>query len=204
MSQPRTILTRTRAALPRALVLVAALATPVALAACGGKSSTNAAASEQASERDAEARFAKFAKCLREHGVHASVSPAAGEGVGLKVQGKEGAVGPQSMEAAQRACKQFQPPEKKVHVSPQEQVAHEEAVRKFATCMRGHGIDVHASAAGGGIQIGIRAKPGGGGPNPESPAFQAAQKSCQTLLPRKGGLLRGSAPAPGGAVPSGG
>lgn len=207
MPQPRTIGARVRAILLGALAAATALAAVLALAACGGKS-PSAAASEQANERNAEARFAEFAKCLREHGVNASTGPEpGGQGVGIRVQGTRGsAKGPQQMEAAQRACKRFQPPEQKVHLSPQEQVAHEEAVRKFATCMRAHGIDVHASAAGGGIQVSIRAKPGSGGPNPESPAFQAAQTACRSLLPLKGAPPLGASRTggPGKAPSSGG
>ena len=51
--------------------------------------------------------------------------------------------------------------------------------------MREHGVDIHASTSGGGVQIRIHS--GAGGPNPESPSFQAAQKACQRLLPFKGG-----------------
>jgi hypothetical protein len=53
--------------------------------------------------------------------------------------------------------------------------------------MREHGINVHAETSGGLFRIGVHAGPGSGGPNPESPAFQAAQKACQGLLPFKGG-----------------
>ena len=62
---------------------------------------------------------------------------------------------------------------------------NEEKLVKFAKCMREHGINVHASTAGGGVRIGIEGGPGRG-PNPQSPAFQAAQKACQGLLPFKG------------------
>jgi hypothetical protein len=102
---------------------------------------------------------------------------------------------PSAMDAAQNACKRYQPSARKENLSPQEKVAREEAVQKFAKCMREHGINVHASTAGGGVQIGIQGGPGAGGPNPESPAFQAAQKACQGLLPFKGG---GPGGAPGG------
>ena len=69
----------------------------------------------------------------------------------------------------------------KVNLSPQEKVQHEEAVLKFAKCMREHGVDVHASAASGGIQIRIHAGPGSRGPNPESPAFQSGAESLLRL-----------------------
>lgn len=50
----------------------------------------------------------------------------------------------------------------------------------FARCMRGHGVpNFPDPSSGGGIQIGP-------GLNPQSPAFQAAQKACGKLLPAGG------------------
>jgi hypothetical protein len=195
MSQSSSIPSRVRAALSRALAVAATGIVAAALLACGGsKSPANAAASEQSRERGAEAKLADFARCMREHGIDASTAPGpGGQGVGLKVSGKSGA-GPQTMEAAQRACKRYQPEPKKINFSPQEKVAREEAVLKFAKCMREHGIEVHASTAGGGLQIRIHPSAGSAGPNPESPAFQGAQKSCQGLLPFKGKGPPGAAP----------
>jgi hypothetical protein len=153
----------------------------VLLAACGGSSSSSGSA--QAKEQRAEVKFADFAKCLREHGVNATASVApGGEGHALKVQGAGGAA---NMEAAQKACKQYQPEEEKVNLSPQQKVEQAEAVEKFARCMRQHGIEVHASSAEGRVSIQIHGK-AGAGPNPGSPAFQKAQNSCQKLLPFKG------------------
>jgi hypothetical protein len=202
MSDPLSPSSRIRAALARSLVLAAALAAAVALVACGGSNTgTNAAASEQAKERNAEAKLAQFAKCLREHGIETQTSSSAGhQGFGIRVKDKTGA-GREQMEAAQRACQKYRPSPEKVNVSPQEKVAREEAVQKFAKCMREHGIEVHASTSGGTIQIGARGAPGSG-PNPESPAFQSAQKACQGLLPFKGSAK--GVPGPGAAVGVGG
>jgi hypothetical protein len=132
---------------------------------------------------------------MREHGVTNFPNPEIGAGgqVGLKVKGGPGSLGasPQTMEAAQKACQHFaEGLEPKM--TPQEKVEREEAVQKFAKCMREHGIDVHAQTSGGAIRIGVHAGPGSGGPNPESPAFQAAQKACQGLLPFKGGHPSGA------------
>ncbi len=125
---------------------------------------------------------ADFAKCLREHGVLASASPGpGGEGQAIKVRGG----GRAKMEAAQKACKKYQPEAQKINLSPQQKVERAEAVEKFAKCMREHGIEVHASSSEGRISIQIHGQPGAG-PNPESPAFQKAQGSCQKLLPFKG------------------
>jgi hypothetical protein len=164
-------------------VLCVALAS-LLLAACGGSTPKAAATHEN------EEKLVKFARCLREHGVNVSTSTGTGGGQ-LRVNGAS----PSAMEAAQNACKRYQPSAGKENETPQEKVAREEAVLKFAKCMREHGITVHASTAGGGVRIGIEAK--GGGPNPESPAFQAAQKACQGLLPFKGGPGKGPGSGPG-------
>jgi hypothetical protein len=164
------------------LTVLCVAAASLLLAACGGSSpsSTSSAASEQ----QAEVKFADFARCLREHGIEATTAGGpGGEGHGLRIKGTGG---PAKMEAAQKACKKYQPEPQKLNLSPQEKVEHAEAVEKFAKCMREHGIEVHASSSEGRVSIRINGKPGGGGPNPESPAFQKAQQSCQALLPFKG------------------
>jgi hypothetical protein len=182
------------------LIVLCIAAASLLLAACGGSSpASNAPSTERSQEQKAEVKFADFAKCLREHGVNAEVGSPGGGGHGLKVS--PGSGGPGQFEAAQKACARYRPEEKKVNLSPQEKVEHEEEVQKFAKCMREHGIKVEASTAGGGIQIRIHGHPGSeGGPNPESPTFQAAQKACQGLFPGpKGASKSGAPPGPGGA-----
>jgi hypothetical protein len=166
------------------LAVLGAVAVSVILAACGGSSPASSAAGNEQSKE--ETKFADFAKCLREHGVHAETLTHPGGGHGLKVS--PGSGGRQQFEAAQNACQRYQPKPQTVNLSPQERVEHEEAVQKFAKCMREHGIKVEASAQGGGVSIHIHAHPGAeGAPNPESPAFQSAQQACQKFLPFKGG-----------------
>jgi hypothetical protein len=186
MSKPAPIRSRIRPALPRLLAVAAAVTAVPALAACGGsKSPANAAAAERSREIQDEAKLARFAKCMREHGVEAKPSSGPGhQSLGIRVSGKAGA-GRQTLEIAQRACKQYQPQPKKVNLSPQEKVAQEEAVLKFAKCMREHGVKVHASASDGRVQLQVGGPGASSGPNPESPSFQAAQKACQSLLPFK-------------------
>lgn len=175
---------RARTATLRLAAALAMLAAGMVLLACGSsKPGADAAASEQARERSDEVKAAEFAKCLREHGMDATAG-AGGGGFRLQVRPKAG-TGPQTMEAAQKACRKYQPEPKKVHLSPQEKVQREEAVLKFAKCMREHGVDIHAGVQGGGISIRVHGRPGSG-PNPESPAFQAAQKACSGYLPFKG------------------
>jgi hypothetical protein len=163
------------------LATIGAIAATLLLAACGGSSS-----SPKSSAATAADNALSFSKCMREHGVKNFPNPEiSGSRVSLRVKsGGPGGieVSPQTMEAAQSACRHFQPAEQ-TNISPQEKVAHQEAVLKFAKCMREHGIEVHASTVGGGVQIQIHRGTGSVGPNPESPAFQAAQKGCQGLLP---------------------
>ncbi|MGO9490502.1 MAG: hypothetical protein ACLQBB_15945 [Solirubrobacteraceae bacterium] len=206
MSQPRGTPSRAQPVLVRVLVPVAALLAGLALVACGSATSaTNLAATEQASEREAETRFADFARCLREHGLEANTaSGPGGKGFGLRIGSKPG-TGPQKMEAAQKACQKYRPEPRKINLSPQEKVKREEEVLKFAKCMREHGIDLHAEVIGGAIRIGVHGGPGSG-PNPESPSFQAAQKGCSGFLPFKGGPGKGVPPpkGAGGEGPSSG
>jgi hypothetical protein len=180
-----------------------AIAAALTLAACGGSESpANAAAGERAQEQSAEVRFQDFAKCLREHGVNAEAISHPGSGHGLKVG--PGSSGPAGMEAAEKACARYRPAPKAVNLSPQQRVEREEAVQKFARCMREHGIKVQATAKGGGVQIAIHAKAGGNeGPDPESPAFRQAQATCQKLLPG-GGPGGGPKGGPKSFAPAGG
>ena len=189
------------------LVALALVSTGVALSACGASSPQSAAASE----REAETKLADFARCLREHGIHAETSAGPNGGHGLKVEGPGpgGGPGQQTMQAAQKACARYRPEPKKLNLSPQQKVEDEEKVQKFARCMREHGIKVEVSTQGGGVQIGIHSHAGSGEPNPQSPGFQRAQESCQKLLPSPPGAKGGAAPlkstsrAPAGGSASG-
>jgi hypothetical protein len=194
MEPTRTIL------LPRALLAaLCLLAAGLALAACGGSSSPS---SDSGGSSDESAL--KFSKCMRENGVKNFPNPETSAGGATKLQFKvnKGEVSRQTMEAAQKACQHFQEEEAKEgpELSPRQKVEQEEAVEKFAKCMREHGIEVEAGTAGGGISVKI----GRGGPNPESPAFRSAQEACQGMLPGpkgEGGAVRA---APGGDTQAGG
>src|SRR5271170_7512544 len=96
------------------LTVLCVAAASLLLAACGGSSpsSTSSAAKEQ----QAEVKFADFAKCLREHGIEATAAAGpGGEGQGLRIKGANGAAGPAKMEAAQNACKKYQPEPQKLN-----------------------------------------------------------------------------------------
>jgi hypothetical protein len=193
--KPRGRRPRKRRATLRSLALpllaaAAALLAGALLAACGSSSADPSPASSQA---QAEAKFAEFAKCLREHGITAEAISHPGGGQGLKVSPGKAGAGPAVMEAAQKACERYRPQPKAVNLSPQQKVEREEQVEKFARCMREHGIKLEVTSSGGGVQIRLHAHAGEGGPIPESPGFKAAQTACQKLLP-----FKGVPPGPGG------
>lgn len=165
---------------PLALMAPAALAASVLLAACSGGSHNQSAASR---EQAAETKLADYARCMREHGFNAEVATLPTGGRGLKIRGRKSPIARGAAEAAERSCARYRPEPQTVNVSPQQKVEREEAVQRFAKCMREHGIEVEASAKGGNVQILLHGHPGSGGPNPESPAFQKAQSGCQKLLP---------------------
>ncbi len=184
------------------------LAVAALLAACGGSSSTDPPASRSAAlQEDA----LKFSKCMREHGIKNFPNPEFSEGhtqLHVKAGGPGGIeVAPQTMEAAQKACQHYQEA-LAPKLTPQERVQHEEALQKFAACMRKNGVHVEVQSAPGGGGVGIRVgqrSGGGGGANPESPSFQKAQEECQKLLPNKPGGFRGPGPlARSKRPPSGG
>jgi hypothetical protein len=179
--------------LARALVaLAAACAAAATLAACGGSSASPKAAAavrtaERKAEDKAETQFDDFARCLREHGINAEVRPG---GHGLKIMGGE----PAQMQAAEKACARYRPPEQRgpSRFSPQEKVELEDRLQRFAKCMREHGIEVEATVGTSGPQINIHP----GASKPGSPAFEAGQKACHGLLP----LPPGATPVPGGGA----
>jgi pyruvate/2-oxoglutarate dehydrogenase complex dihydrolipoamide acyltransferase (E2) component len=175
------------------------------LSACGGS------AAAPSGSPDVADNALKFSRCMREHGIKDFPDPAISGGkVTLKFTAKPGEPGsasPRTLEAAQNACRHFQAASQP-KLSPQEKVAREEAVLKFASCMREHGIDVHASAGQGGILMKIDGGRGASGPNPESPGFQAAQKACQGQFPITGAgpptTVKGAGPTSGASKGAGG
>ena len=173
--------------MPRlALALLSLLGAALLISACGGSAN-------DPTRTDPADRALAFSRCMRAHGVKDFPDPQVSSGGAVKLQFKAGSGSSDvsTMQKAQQACRHLIAAGQK-KLTPQERVQREEQVNKFARCMREHGVNIHASTEGGGVQI--RIHPGSGnGPNPESPSFQAAQKACQGLLPFKGG------PPPGGA-----
>jgi hypothetical protein len=105
---------------------------------------------------------------------------------GLRLAPPEG-ISPRKMEAADKECRKYleavTPPE----LSEAEKKEFKDAALANARCMREHGITNFPDPtfdSSGGAQIRIDRKMG---INPESPKFQAAQKECESTMPKLGG-----------------
>ena len=166
------------------LLVPCALASLV-LAACGGSGSKASASSSQGNEQ----QILNFTRCMREHGVNISTPKGPGGGP-INVTGTN----PQVMEAAQKACARYRPQGGPEKLSPAERAAREDQVQSFARCMRSHGVEVQAQTQGGAVRIGVHMNNA-----KENPAFQAAQKACESYLPKPpGGRAGGLKPGSGG------
>jgi len=196
------------------------------LAGCGGSSSSPGVAhlsSSTSSSSDAsggssssseggapsQQKLVAYSQCMRSHGVPEFPEPTEGK---LLVRssdhnGRVTGVNPQSsqFQVAQKACAKLAPNEGKPP-SPAQQAKMQEGALKFSQCMRTHGVpsfpDPEFSSSGGGVRVRIGGKGGPGGIDPNSPQFQAAQRACQSVVPKLPGAKGG--PAEGGAIGIGG
>jgi hypothetical protein len=165
--------------------MLALLAIP--LAGCGGGSAS-------ASGDNSDQARLNFARCMRSHGVNLP-DPTQGSDGGFR-QRVPGNIAPARMQAAMKACQKELPNGGPRNLSPEQQAKFRDAALKFARCMRSHGVNVPDPQVGGGGGF-LRLGPASG-VNPQSPAFQTAQKACRNLLPGPPGGGRRGGGAGGG------
>jgi hypothetical protein len=189
--------------------LLPALAATLAVAGCGssGKSTLNGAASQAGVG-------VQLADCIRAHGVPNFPDPTASDGGGVQIQASRSSGSGQSMtvngvsvnapafQSAMRACQRYMP-RGGGKLPPGGIATIRKTALKFAACMRSNGVpnfpdpQVQTGPNGG---VGVRIGGPGSGLNPQSPAFQRAQRQCRPLM----GLLGGPKGAPPGATGVGG
>ncbi|GAA2614567.1 hypothetical protein SMC26_24340 [Actinomadura fulvescens] len=173
-----------------ALAMVPMLA--LCLPACGGDGGGGANALPSSKKTDELTAMRAFAKCMRDNGINMSDPQTDGSGgVMTKVEGgsKEKGDSPDKMKAAEAKCRHLQPDGGKPPKRNPEEIAK---MRAFAKCMRERGIDMPDPDDNGRIERKVENKGKGGGPkeesigaNPESPKFQAAEKACGHLQPKR-------------------
>jgi hypothetical protein len=166
--------------------LAALIAAALPLAACGssgsnpsGAAGTNAAAPARYNQA------LQFAQCMRSHGVPNFPDPKANGNGGMQVESTPGSTkvngvsvnGP-AFQSAMQACRSKLP--NGGHPQPLS-AARRQQMLQFSQCMRAHGISgfPDPTFSGGGATLRIDKSTG---INPQSPAFQAAQKACGAPL----------------------
>ena len=169
-------------------IFLSLLAAGLGLAACGSsQANTNGSASAKASNAADASRALAFSQCMRSHGVSNFPDPPTSGGQfdiqvqrtpnGTSVNGAEvnGAV----FQSAMRACRSYLP--NGGHPTAAQTAKAKAQALAMSRCMRSHGVpnfpDPQFQSGGG---IGVRIS--GAGINPNSPAFQAAQRACGSIL----------------------
>jgi hypothetical protein len=164
--------------------LLIALAIP--LAACGSSSSNSGGGSPGATS---QAQGLELASCIRSHGVPNFPDPSSsGSGAVQIQQSSRVGSGPSTevngvpvkgpaFQAAMQACRKYLPSGGRPSAAKTAQIKAQALA--MARCMRAHGVPnfpdpQFQTGPGGGFGIRL----GGPGVDPQSPAFQAAQKTC--------------------------
>ena len=163
--------------------LAALIALSIPLAACGSSKDPPANGGSGGTTANAAdyTRAMKFASCRRTHGVPNFPDPSAngsgGKAIaktpgGTKVNGVS--VNGPAFQSGMQACRSYLP--NGGHPKPLSAAQRTQALA-MSQCMRAHGItnfpDPSFQDGGARIQLGSST-----GLNPQSPAFQAAQKAC--------------------------
>lgn len=154
----------------------------LAVAACGSEKNVDIATAGGAGGTGTPAataslssgeRALKFAQCMRDNGIDMADPGTNGTGV----VGKDGA-SKEKLDAATKACRQYMPDGGELQKPSAEKM---EQLRKFALCMREHGIAKFPDPQADGRMDALAA-----GIDPEAAAYQAAEEACAALQPRPG------------------
>jgi hypothetical protein len=138
---------------------------------------------------DPEEALQAFAECMRENGIEGFQDPELDEDGRITFGRSAGdgdvdqAPGPGDLdefEDAMQACRDLLPEGLGPgNISPEEEAAFQDALLKYAQCMREHGIDMPDPdfSEGGGVIA-----TGGDGVDPNDPEFQDADDACRHLI----------------------
>jgi hypothetical protein len=205
--------------MPRILILIALALLAVTAAGCGSKptssgvaqlpsattttnaASQNAGAPTGGSKADSARQFSV---CMRSHGLPNFPDPKASAGGGMSLSfDQRSGLNPDSpqFKAAQKSCEKFMPDGGKPDAAMQAKMQAQ--MLKFSACMRSHGLANFPDPvfSNGGAKMSLGSK--GGGLNPNSPVFKAAQKACQSVMPGPPNGGKGATSSGGGGNASG-
>jgi hypothetical protein len=136
---------------------------------------------------DPQTALLNFARCMREHGVDMPDPDSDGK-VTIMASGGSTSGNKTQVDAAQAACRQYMPNGgAPPSMSPEEL----DQLRKFAQCMREHGVQMaDPDANNGGLSIAGGTGRTEGSPgldkrqSLDDPNFKAAQEACKDKLPK--------------------
>jgi hypothetical protein len=175
-----------------ALAIGGVVALSLLAAACGGGSSgakvaqiatTGNDKSSASSSNSGKGDPRAYSACMRSHGVVNFPDPDSNGRIRITggVDGSGQKLGvdmntPQAKRAA-RACQHLQPNGARPTAAQQAQM--QQAMLKYARCMRSHGVSKFPDPKpGGALVIGSKV-----GVDPNTPQFKAGQQACQKLVP---------------------
>jgi hypothetical protein len=164
--------------LPNAIRAALILTIAITLAAACGVANPFASAAAGVSRQD---QLLKWAQCMRQHGVNMP-DPVNGT---FRFQGNRPDPNSSQFQAAQNACKQYEPNGGNGPGRANQQQLDQ--ATRFAQCMREHGIPMSdpQTLPGGGISF-PRASPVPSQPGPSTDQFNEAQQACSQYLPGGG------------------
>jgi hypothetical protein len=156
------------------------------LAACGSsRPDTGGATTSQGKSGASQAQALAFSRCMRSHGVSNFPDPG-GAGLRLQVQQTPNSTSVNGVEvngpafqSAMTACRSYLP--NGGHPTAAQTAQAKARALAMSRCMRSHGVPNFPDPQfGRGGDVGIQLN--GNGINPNSPAFQAAQKACGSIF----------------------
>jgi hypothetical protein len=164
----------------RSPLLLVAVAGALALGACGGSNGSGGSGTNPKSRADTAFDGAvKFSQCMRDHGVKDWPDPQrAGNGL-IKMAGPKN-LDPNdpTVKSATAACQKYMKAGGGQAADPAQRAKAQDAMVKYAGCMRSHGIDMKDPDPNSGGFLFRK----GQGPNPNSPAYKAADEQCHHFL----------------------
>jgi hypothetical protein len=169
----------------RLSVVCAVICCTLALAACGSSSKPSTTAGPSTI-----AMLDKYAACMRDHGVSGFPDPSTTEtpssfgidGYNFDLPSTIDTQSP-AYESADKTCQSVLASATSSAGLPRGVVAKaRQAGLAHAECMREHGVPNFPDPTVAGNGHSITSSSGGGGINPQSPAFQRAEKLCQGRL----------------------